>query len=99
MKDTPAKRHLRAKTGTLRGVSALSGTVARPNGDVVIFSILAQGYRSGASKIWKVQNAIGAALASDGAYDKDAPEDVEDGDAVSIVNDIGGAPIIELNGG
>jgi len=83
MKDTPAKRHLRAKTGTLRGVSALSGTVARPNGDVVIFSVLTQGYKTGAGPMWRVQNAIGTALASDGLYDPDAKDEVEEGEAVS----------------
>ena len=83
MKDTPAKRHLRAKTGTLRGVSALSGTVARPNGDVVIFSVLTQGYKTGAGPMWRVQNAIGTALASDGLYDPNAKDEVEEGEAVS----------------
>ncbi len=83
MKDTPAKRRLRAKTGTLRGVSALSGTVARPSGDIVAFSILTQGYKTGASPMWKVQNALGVALASDGLYDPDAKDDVEDGEAVT----------------
>ena len=77
MKDTPAKRHLRAKTGTLRGVSALSGTVVQPSGNVVAFSILTQGYKKGASSVWKVQNAIGAALASDGAW---SPDDAEAND-------------------
>jgi D-alanyl-D-alanine carboxypeptidase/D-alanyl-D-alanine-endopeptidase (penicillin-binding protein 4) len=83
MKDTPAKRRLRAKTGTLRGVSALSGTVVRPGGDVVAFSILTAGYKTGASAMWKVQNALGAALASDGLYDPEAKDDIEDGEAVS----------------
>lgn len=83
MKDTPAKRRLRAKTGTLRGVSALSGTVVRPSGDVVAFSILTAGYKTGASAMWKVQNALGAALASDGLYDPEAKEEIEDGEAVS----------------
>jgi hypothetical protein len=33
--------------------------------------------------MWKVQNALGAALASDGLYDPDAKEEIEDGEAVS----------------
>lgn len=96
MKDTPAKRRLRAKTGTLRGVSALSGTVARPNGDVVIFSVLTQGYKSGAGPIMKVQNAIGTALASDGLYDPHAKDDVEEGEAVSSKDS---ANVVEIASG
>lgn len=96
MKDTPAKRRLRAKTGTLRGVSALSGTVARPNGDVVIFSVLAQGYKSGAGPIMRVQNAIGTALASDGLYDPNAKDEVEEGEAVSSKDN---ASVVEIASG
>ncbi len=76
MRDTPAERRLRAKTGTLHGVSALSGYVVQPSGDVVAFSILAMGFKKGVSPIWKVQNTIGVALASDGKWH---PEDEEDG--------------------
>ena len=68
MRDTPAERHLRAKTGTLRGVSALSGYVVEPGGDVVAFSFLSQGLQNGAAPVWKVQNAIGIAFASDGSW-------------------------------
>ena len=57
---------MRAKTGTLRGVSALSGYVVDPNERVIAFSILAQGFSGRTSSIWKVQNAIGEALATDG---------------------------------
>ena len=96
MKDTPAKRRLRAKTGTLRGVSALSGTVVRPSGEVVAFSILTAGYKTGASAMWKVQNALGAALASDGLYDPEAKEEIEDGEAVSAAPT---EPVIEMASG
>jgi D-alanyl-D-alanine carboxypeptidase/D-alanyl-D-alanine-endopeptidase (penicillin-binding protein 4) len=84
MRDTPAERHLRAKTGTLRGVSALSGYVVQPNGEVVVFSFLSQGFKNGASTVWKVQNTVGIALASDGKWRPE--EDVEpavEGEAVS----------------
>jgi len=96
MKDTPAKRRLRAKTGTLRGVSALSGTVVRPSGEVVAFSILTAGYKTGASAMWKVQNALGAALASDGLYDPEAKEEIEDGEAVSAAPT---DPVVEMASG
>jgi serine-type D-Ala-D-Ala carboxypeptidase/endopeptidase (penicillin-binding protein 4) len=83
MRDTPAQRRLRAKTGTLRGVSALSGYVVQPSGDVVVFSFLSQGFKNGASSIWKVQNKVGVALASDGAFDPEAEDAPEEGEAVS----------------
>lgn len=67
MRDGPAERRLRAKTGTLRGVSALSGYVVAPNNEVLAFSILSQGFKGPTSSIWNVQNAIGEALASGGA--------------------------------
>ena len=66
MRHTAAERRLRAKTGTLRGVSALSGYVVDPQERVIAFSILAQGFSGRTSSIWKVQNAIGEALATNG---------------------------------
>ena len=99
MKDTPAKRRLRAKTGTLRGVSALSGTVARPNGDIVAFSVLTQGYKTGAGPMWRVQNAIGTALASDGLYDPNAKDDVEEGEALSSATTTTNDPVLEIASG
>lgn len=83
MRDTPAERHLRAKTGTLRGVSALSGYVVQPGGEVVAFAILSQGFKNGASSIWKVQNAIGVALASGGRWRPEDEVESEEGEAVS----------------
>jgi D-alanyl-D-alanine carboxypeptidase/D-alanyl-D-alanine-endopeptidase (penicillin-binding protein 4) len=100
MKDTPAVRHLRAKTGTLRGVSALSGTVVQPSGNVVAFSILTQGYKKGASVVWKAQTQIGAALASDGTWEPDTKKDDGDGE-VAAVDKSALPPPIEMtaNGG
>jgi D-alanyl-D-alanine carboxypeptidase/D-alanyl-D-alanine-endopeptidase (penicillin-binding protein 4) len=82
MRDTPAQRHLRAKTGTLHGVSALSGVVSDPSGDVVVFSILTQGLKNGISPAWKAQNDIGVALASGGTFHPG--DDKSDSDAVSL---------------
>ncbi|MBL92355.1 MAG: D-alanyl-D-alanine carboxypeptidase/D-alanyl-D-alanine-endopeptidase [Myxococcales bacterium] len=67
MRHTAAERRLRAKTGTLRGVSALSGYVVDPKERVIAFSIMAQGFSGRTSNMWKIQNAIGEALATDGA--------------------------------
>ncbi len=94
MKDTPAMRHLRAKTGTLRGVSALSGTVVQPSGNVLAFSILTQGYKKGAPTVWKVQTQIGAALASDGTWEPDATEDEDS--AVATLSPSAAPPPIEM---
>ena len=96
MRDTPAERRLRAKTGTLSGVSALSGYVVQPAGDVVAFAILAQGYKKGVRPVWQVQNRIGTSFASNGEWNpRDESED--EGDAVSSLSSSpetasGGAP-------
>jgi D-alanyl-D-alanine carboxypeptidase/D-alanyl-D-alanine-endopeptidase (penicillin-binding protein 4) len=78
MRDTVAHRRLRAKTGTLRGVSALSGYVEDPEGEVIAFSILVQGYKGSVAPIWEVQNRIGLALASAGETWEPEVEDTED---------------------
>ena len=66
MRHGVAERRLRAKTGTLRGVSALSGYVADPANNQVAFAILMTGYQRPVHvyDIWKIQNRIGEALAS-----------------------------------
>lgn len=40
MKDSPAQNNVRAKTGTIRGVSTLSGYVTSGNGHLLVFSIM-----------------------------------------------------------
>jgi serine-type D-Ala-D-Ala carboxypeptidase/endopeptidase (penicillin-binding protein 4) len=95
MRETPAERRLRGKTGTLSGVSALSGYVVQPAGDVVAFSILAQGYKKGVRPVWQVQNRIGTSFASNGEWNpRDEAED-EAGDAVSSA----AAPVPETSPG
>ncbi len=61
--DTPAINRLRAKTGSLTGVSALSGYVTTPDDKVLAFSIMMNGYSGRARSMWRVQDQIGAALA------------------------------------
>ncbi len=62
MYGTSAARNLRAKTGTIDGVSALTGIVTTQDGETLLFSILSNELRStGAAK--RVEDRIGARLA------------------------------------
>ena len=47
MQDTPAQGKVWAKTGTVAGVSALSGYLVAPNGHYIAFSIINQGVKQG----------------------------------------------------
>jgi D-alanyl-D-alanine carboxypeptidase/D-alanyl-D-alanine-endopeptidase (penicillin-binding protein 4) len=62
MYGTRAALNLRAKTGTIDGVSALTGIVTTQDGETLLFSILSNELRStGAAK--RVEDRIGARLA------------------------------------
>ncbi|HET9950063.1 MAG TPA: D-alanyl-D-alanine carboxypeptidase/D-alanyl-D-alanine-endopeptidase [Longimicrobiales bacterium] len=63
MYDTPAARNLRAKTGTIEGVSALSGVVRARDGERIVFSLLVNDTPS-QSRAKTVENRIGVLLAS-----------------------------------
>ena len=63
MRGTPAEGNLRAKTGTLEGVSSLSGYVTTADGEELAFSILMQNYPSHAGAYRRVQDRIGELLA------------------------------------
>jgi len=63
MYSTPAAGNLRAKTGTIEGVSALSGVVKSEDGERLVFSILVNGTPS-TSRAKGVENRVGALLAS-----------------------------------
>ncbi len=63
MKGTSAEDNLRAKTGTLSGVSALSGYVTGKDGELLAFSILMQNYPTSSRRYRKVQDRIGEFLA------------------------------------
>jgi D-alanyl-D-alanine carboxypeptidase/D-alanyl-D-alanine-endopeptidase (penicillin-binding protein 4) len=64
MKGTPAMGNLMAKTGTLRGVSSLSGYVTTADGEILAFSLLMQNYLSGPKDYRRVQDAIGVYLST-----------------------------------
>ncbi|MEL6184321.1 MAG: D-alanyl-D-alanine carboxypeptidase/D-alanyl-D-alanine-endopeptidase [Myxococcota bacterium] len=61
--DSPAASRLRAKTGSLTGVSALSGYVATRNNEVLAFSVMMNDYPGRARSMWDIQDQIGIALA------------------------------------
>ena len=63
MKGTPAAGNLRAKTGSLSAVSALSGYVQTLDGEMLAFSILMQNYPGATRPYRMVQDAIGVYLA------------------------------------
>lgn len=61
--DSPAQSKLRAKTGSLTGVSALSGYVESKDGKILAFSVMMNDYQGRARSMWRIQDAIGIALA------------------------------------
>ena len=63
MRGSPAQGNLRAKTGTLSGVTALSGYVRTADGEMLAFSMLMQNFLSGSTPYRNVQDRIGALLA------------------------------------
>jgi serine-type D-Ala-D-Ala carboxypeptidase/endopeptidase (penicillin-binding protein 4) len=63
MYQSPAAANLRAKTGTISQVSALSGVVRAANGEPILFSIVSNSVPStGAAK--RIEDGIGIHLAS-----------------------------------
>ncbi|MGM9922263.1 MAG: D-alanyl-D-alanine carboxypeptidase/D-alanyl-D-alanine-endopeptidase, partial [Bhargavaea sp.] len=61
MKDTAAAENVKAKTGSLTGVSSLSGYVTAENGEEYIFSILFNNYLAGS--VTPIQDEIAEAIA------------------------------------
>jgi D-alanyl-D-alanine carboxypeptidase/D-alanyl-D-alanine-endopeptidase (penicillin-binding protein 4) len=64
MRGTLAEKNLRAKTGSISGVSSLSGYVHTRDGETLVFSILMQNFIGGSRPYRDVQDKIGALLAS-----------------------------------
>jgi D-alanyl-D-alanine carboxypeptidase/D-alanyl-D-alanine-endopeptidase (penicillin-binding protein 4) len=62
MKGTPAAGNVHAKSGTLTGVTALSGYVKDDTGQPLIFSIMFNGYQGGAPK--DIEDKIAVRLAA-----------------------------------
>lgn len=61
MLDTPAAGNLRGKTGTLTGVSALSGYVTTKDGRKLVFSMISNNQLS---SVRAIEDAVGVTLAS-----------------------------------
>jgi serine-type D-Ala-D-Ala carboxypeptidase/endopeptidase (penicillin-binding protein 4) len=64
MRGTPAERNLRAKTGTIRNASSLSGYLAAANGERIAFAIVANQLPASTWAAKRIEDAIGARLAS-----------------------------------
>ncbi|MCD6087430.1 MAG: D-alanyl-D-alanine carboxypeptidase/D-alanyl-D-alanine-endopeptidase [Candidatus Hydrothermae bacterium] len=60
--DTPLEDNLRAKTGTMTGVSALSGYMYTEKGDLLAFSIIINNYTSGGEKAKSFEEKLLEAL-------------------------------------
>ncbi len=64
MRNSPAAEKLRAKTGSLSGVSALSGYTTTADGEKIAFSIIMEHFVTSTSKIRKIQDSIGELISS-----------------------------------
>jgi D-alanyl-D-alanine carboxypeptidase/D-alanyl-D-alanine-endopeptidase (penicillin-binding protein 4) len=58
MKNTVCYNNLRAKTGSLSGVSSLTGYVKSNSGDMISFSILMQNFTGSQAKARGLQDKI-----------------------------------------
>ena len=63
MKNTPAAGNLRGKTGTLNGVSSLSGYVTTADGDMLAYAIIMEQFPGSPQPYRRVQDLLGALLA------------------------------------
>ena len=62
MIGTPAQRRVRAKTGTLTGVSALSGYADTRAGERLVFSVMMNGFACDKQRVRRMQDMICVAL-------------------------------------
>ena len=64
MKNSAAEGKLRAKTGSLRGVSSLAGYTTTAEGELVAFSMIMEHFIISTSKIRDIQDQIGNLISS-----------------------------------
>ncbi|MCB0274923.1 MAG: D-alanyl-D-alanine carboxypeptidase/D-alanyl-D-alanine-endopeptidase [Calditrichaeota bacterium] len=62
MRNTPAQGNLRAKTGSLSGVSSLSGYTSTADGELLAFSIIMEHFLVPTRRIREAQDRIGALI-------------------------------------
>jgi serine-type D-Ala-D-Ala carboxypeptidase/endopeptidase (penicillin-binding protein 4) len=89
MVDTAAANNLHAKTGSLTGVSALSGYVTDADDELLVFSIVSNNYL--ASTVRDVEDAIGVTLAEwsrDATVRADTPEVLPAGPEPDVRGDV-----------
>jgi serine-type D-Ala-D-Ala carboxypeptidase/endopeptidase (penicillin-binding protein 4) len=67
MRGTTAEGNLHAKTGTVAQARSLSGYVTTADGRMLLFSMLCNNFTTPVAEVTRVQDVIGAALASLGA--------------------------------
>jgi D-alanyl-D-alanine carboxypeptidase/D-alanyl-D-alanine-endopeptidase (penicillin-binding protein 4) len=68
MVGTPAANNMHAKTGSMTGVSALSGYVTAANGEKLVFAMAENNFVAGS--VTSIENAVGVRLAEyNGAND------------------------------
>lgn len=72
MKDMRARGVLRAKTGTMRGVSTLAGYTMTADGEILAFAVLISNFKGSANLRRALQDKIGDALTR---YSRESNED------------------------
>jgi D-alanyl-D-alanine carboxypeptidase/D-alanyl-D-alanine-endopeptidase (penicillin-binding protein 4) len=64
MKGTPAEGKLRAKTGTMKGVSALAGYTVTSDGEPLAFSMIVQNFVGSDQRVRDLLDRIAALLST-----------------------------------
>jgi D-alanyl-D-alanine carboxypeptidase/D-alanyl-D-alanine-endopeptidase (penicillin-binding protein 4) len=64
MRGTPAEGNVHAKTGTLARARSLSGYVTTRDGELLIFSMLANNFTTSVDDVTRVQDVLASALAA-----------------------------------
>ncbi|MGY2289381.1 D-alanyl-D-alanine carboxypeptidase/D-alanyl-D-alanine endopeptidase [Pseudomonas sp. SDO528_S397] len=63
LRDTPAQNNLHAKTGSMEGVSSLSGYLTDANGRRLVFAMMSNNYAATGAQLKALENRVAVALA------------------------------------